>query len=67
MKLDQDQLTLLSHYFADISKVIVASVVIGFFVPIGVGPITLPVFAVGTLVAVSFLILSIRFVKVSSL
>ena len=63
MKWNEGQFDLLSHYFADISKILFASVVLGFLVPIGVGPITLPIFFIGSGVAIVCLVLSIHLRK----
>mgnify|MGYP001573244506 CR=1 FL=1 len=63
MTLNEKQIESLSGYSADISKILAASVVIGFFVPIGVGPITLPVFLIGSLITVLFLLMSIYILK----
>ncbi len=63
MHFTNSQIGLLSKYLSDLSKILVASVVIGFFVPTGAGPITLPVFLGGTMTAVVCLILSVRLAK----
>jgi len=63
MKLSRVQLEALSKYFSDLSKILVASAVIGFFIPSREGIITLPIFTVGSLVAVLCLILSLNLLK----
>lgn len=63
MKFNQRQIDILSKYFSDLSKILIASTVIGFFVPVGVGPITMPVFLIGSATALFCLILSIKLVK----
>ncbi|MBI3334899.1 MAG: hypothetical protein HY001_00165 [Candidatus Portnoybacteria bacterium] len=63
MKLNKGQLDILAKYFGDISKILVASAVIGFFIPPESGPITLPVFIGGLLGAVSFVIFSLTLLK----
>ena len=62
MRFTQDQLDILSKYFADLSKILVASAVIGFFVPSG-AIITLPVFIGGTVAAIGCLVFSIQLIK----
>ena len=59
MKLSKDQIDILSKYFADLSKILVASTVIGFFAPVGEILITIPVFIGGFLTALGFLVFSI--------
>lgn len=59
MWLNRSQLDTLSKYFSDISKILVASIVIGFFAPVGADLITIPVFVGGSLAAIGFLIFSI--------
>ncbi|MEK7542410.1 MAG: hypothetical protein AAB524_01785 [Patescibacteria group bacterium] len=63
MALNEKQIENLSGYSADISKILAASVVIGFFIPVGVGPITLPAFVVGSAVTIFFLLISIYILK----
>jgi hypothetical protein len=63
MKLNKAQLDILSRYFSDISKILVASTMLGFFVPTGVGPITITVFLVGSMIAIGFLVISVRLTK----
>jgi len=57
------ELKILSGYFADISKILVGSLVLGFFAPINEGPITLPVFLGGTITAMSCLFFSLKLAK----
>jgi len=55
LHLSKVQLDAVSKYLADISKLIFAGTVLGFFVPIGPQPITISVFIIGiVLTAVSF-------------
>lgn len=63
MSFSKDQTDLISKYLSDLSKILVASVVIGFFIPTSAGPITLPVFLSGTMTALVCLILSVRLAK----
>ena len=63
MKFNRNQLEALSKYFADLSKILVASAVIGFFIPSREAIITLPVFSFGALVAVLCLVLSVNLLK----
>lgn len=66
MRLNQNQIEILSKYFSDLSKILVASTVIGFFVPVGAEPVTLPVFGTGLITAVACLVFSIRLARPSS-
>lgn len=63
MKFNQHQIECLSKYFADTSKIIAASSVVGFFIPTANTPITLPTFTLGFLISLIFLILSIHLLK----
>jgi len=63
MQFTKNQIDALSKYFADLSKILIASTVIGFFIPTGAGPITIPVFITGTFVALLTLFASIRLAK----
>jgi len=63
MTFNRNQLEALSKYFADLSKILVASAVIGFFIPSREAIITLPVFSFGALVAVLCLVLSVNLLK----
>lgn len=63
MKLNQEQVVTLSKYLADISKILVASAVIGFFIPPESGPIALATFIIGSFTALVFLTLSITILK----
>lgn len=58
MWLTEHRIEILSRYFADISKIIFASAVIGFFIPTG-GHIPFPVFIGGFIAAIGFLIFSL--------
>lgn len=64
MRLTPAQLDILSKYFADVSKLLVASVVIGFFVPFeGKSLVSVSDFIVGSLVAILFLLWGVRLGK----
>lgn len=63
MKLNKEQLDLLSKYLSDISKILIASTVVGFFVPAGQELVTLPVFAMGSISAVACLAFSLQLTK----
>lgn len=63
MNLNKEQVDVLSKYFADISKIIVASTVIGFFIPTGIGLVTFPVFAMGLISAIACLVFSLQLNK----
>lgn len=58
MTLTKSQMALLSHYFADLSKIIFGSTVVGYFIP-GAGLITPPVFLSGVIVGVVCLLISL--------
>lgn len=59
MRLNKEQIIILSKYFADLSKIIFASAVLGFFLPIGVGPITILQFITGSTAAILTLLASV--------
>jgi hypothetical protein len=63
MELSEKQSDLLSNLLADVAKILIASVVIGFFVPLGIGPITPEVFLVGSAMALLLTIISIYIAK----
>lgn len=63
MRLNQDQLNLLAKYLADFSKILIASAVVGFFVPTGAGQVTIPVFIIGAFIAVLSLWTSVNLLK----
>jgi len=63
MKLSKEQIDVLSKYFSDISKILVASTVVGFFVPSQEMLITFPVFAIGSISAFACLAFSIKLTK----
>ena len=67
MRLNKEQIDILSRYFADISKILVASTVIGFFVPAEQILVTLPVFVMGSISAFVCLAFSIQLTKNLSL
>lgn len=61
MGFNEKQLGSLSRYLSDLSKILVASTVIGFFVP--TTGITLPVFIFGFVSAMLSLLASIELIK----
>ncbi|TSC56560.1 MAG: hypothetical protein Greene071421_135 [Parcubacteria group bacterium Greene0714_21] len=63
MILNNQQVDALSKYFSDISKILVASTVIGFFVPTAIGSVPFSVFMVGATVAMGTLVISIYLQK----
>ena len=63
MRLAKEQLDILAKYFSDISKILVASTVIGFFIPAQQTLVTLPVFAMGSISAFVCLALSVQLTK----
>ena len=54
---------MVAKYFADISKILVASIVIGFFVPSGPMAVSLNVFLWGLISAVGCFIFSVNLAK----
>jgi len=63
VQLNSHQLDLLSKYFADLSKILIASTVIAYFVPTGIGPITISMFLIGAITAGGFIVLSVQLAK----
>jgi len=63
IRLNFHQLDLLSRYFADLSKILIASTVIAYFVPTGIGPITISMFLIGAITAGGFIVLSVQLAK----
>lgn len=51
MKFTKEQSNLLADYLSDLSKVLFASVVVGFFIPTTVGSVSGGIFIAGTLTA----------------
>lgn len=60
MALHKEQLNILSGYFSDVSKIVVGSAVVGFFIPSGTGIISIPIFLGGIIAAAVFLFLSLQ-------
>jgi len=58
MTLTKSQLALLSQYFADLSKIVFGSTVVGYFIP-GASLVTPPVFLSGVIVGVVCLLISL--------
>lgn len=63
MRLDRQQLELLAKYFADVLKVLIASLVIGYFIPNESGSIPLHIVWMGAAVALASLAASIVFIR----
>ena len=63
MNLTRNQLELLAKYFSDISKILVASTVIGFFVPMAGVTVNTITFIVGFSSAIIFISLGVRIIK----
>lgn len=63
MNLTDSQINVLSSYLADVSKILIGSVVIGFFLPTSTGAITIPVFMTGSMIAVATLWVSIIIIR----
>ncbi len=59
MELSKEQVGILSSYLSDISKILFASTVLGFFVPSASGPVPLITFMGGFILAVLCLFISI--------
>ena len=59
MWLTERRIDILSRYFADLSKIVIAAAVVGFFIPTGTGPVTPSVFAGGLITASAFLVFSL--------
>lgn len=62
MKLNGDQIGLLAKYFADLSKILFGSVIIGYFLPSSI-IVNLPTFMLGSSVATVFIIFSVKILK----
>jgi hypothetical protein len=58
-RLTNNQLTLLSQYFSDLSKILFGASVVGYFFPATV-PVTLTALFMGTLTAAACLLYAIR-------
>lgn len=63
MNLTRNQLDALAKYLADISKLVFAAAVLGFFIQLGPEPITLGLFAGGFIVTIVSLFFSIKLAK----
>lgn len=63
MKVNDQQLILLSKYFADLSKILFASLVIGFFVSGEQAKVDLPVFIGGIIFTLFFLFFSFDLIR----
>lgn len=63
MRLNKEQLDILSHYFADLSKILFASTVVSFFLPQENPGITLTIFLTGTAITAFFIVLSMLLLK----
>jgi len=61
--MSREQINLLSAYLADLSKILMGSVVVGFFIPASAVAITIPVFLIGATVAIITLLVSILLVR----
>jgi len=59
MGLNKEQMGILSAYLSDVSKILFASTVLGFFVPSVAGSVSLLTFGVGSAIAVLCLLVSI--------
>ena len=59
-RLTHSQLTLLSQYFADISKILFGASVVGYFFPTSAVPVTLTALFMGSLTAAACLLYAVR-------
>lgn len=65
MRFDRNQLDLLAKYFSDLSKILVASTVVGFFIPSG-GEVSMLVFIVGLALAIGSLVFGVKLAKMNT-
>lgn len=63
MKFNDRQVAAISHYFADISKILVLSTVVGFFVPARDITVTVTIFIVGAIIALFAFVASILILR----
>lgn len=63
LKLTKIQLDAISKYLGDISKLVFAAAVLGFFVPIGAQPISIVTFLVGVIITVTAFTFSVYLIK----
>ena len=63
MKFSGKQINLLAKYLSDVSKILFASTVVGFFLPTTDGSITIPVFVLGSVVTATSLAFSVRLAR----
>lgn len=60
MELSKLHLKSLSKYLMDLSKILFASAIVGFFIPGFSGPVNLPTFILGSLFALAFLLAGLK-------
>jgi len=63
MRLNKLQIEAISKFFADLSKILFASAVVGFFIPGSSGYVNMSVFIFGSLFSLGLFILSIALLK----
>lgn len=63
MGFNRDQVGLLARYFADLSKILFGSIVIGYFLPSNFGIVNFFTFVSGSGFAAVFVIFSIKLLK----
>lgn len=63
VKLTSNQLDAVAKYLADISKLVFAASVLGFFLPTGDTPVTVTTFVMGSVVALTTFVSGIYLVK----
>lgn len=63
MQFNRDQVITLSRYFADVSKILFASTVVAFFVPVIGGQVSMPVFIFGLAATLLSLMASLQVLK----
>jgi len=60
MRLNKEQISILSKYLSDLSKVIFASIVIGYFIPVSDSSINTITFIAGIMAMIGCVIISLR-------
>lgn len=61
IKLSDAQIERISEFFIDLSKLLIASAFVGFFIPGSSGIVNLPTFIIGTTLAIICFVISIKF------
>lgn len=63
LKFNREQLESISKYFIDLSKILFASSVVGFFIPAAQVEVTIPTFIIGAPLSLIFLIIGVRVLR----